>query len=178
MTDEEPAPDTKKEPPPWLFPLVLGFIAVVGFFVAMEKIEGYRNQIDAAERFMPIEARILESEIKAVTNHRSGSTTNRTSYVPHIRYRYVVDGQGYKRSRYAYFHVNLGKSQAQEIVDQYPLGIRTRAFIDPEDPGHAVLNADNPENAWIMIVFFITFTAILLGIGGLVLRQFLRDRKS
>ena len=93
------------------------FIAGVGFFVGMDALREYRLQIDAFERFVPVEAKILRAEIAV----RRNNNTNRNSYHPAIRYAYAVDGKVYKSRTYSYFQGNRGaRSKAEAIVAALP----------------------------------------------------------
>jgi len=139
------------------------FIAGVGFFVGMDALRDYRLQIDAYERFVPVEAKVLRAEISV----RRNNNTNRNSYHPAIRYAYVVDGEVYKSRTYSYFQGDRGsRSKAEAIVAVYPVDTRVTAYVDPADPDRAVLSNDPPADAWKVMAFFITFFAVLLFIGG------------
>lgn len=161
----------------WIFALVIPFLAIGGFFMILDQLEDHRNQIDAAERFLPVQAKILESSVKQVSS-RSGMSMNssRKGYIPALRYRYVVDGQGYKRRRYAYFYIRGSEKQAQEIVDSYPVGATVTAYFDPFDHGRSVLNNEMPKNAWIMVAFFTAYAGFLVLIGTVVFFAWRKER--
>lgn len=155
---------------------VLVFITVVGFFVGMDALSEYRLQIDAHERFVPVEAKVLRAEISV----RRNNNTNRNSYHPAIRYAYVVDGEVHKSRTYNYFKGDRGsRSKAEEIVAAYPVDARVTAYVDPDDAERAVLDNARPGDAWKVMAFFIIFFAILLLIVGVVVKALLsRARQS
>lgn len=144
------------------------FIAGVGFFVGMDALHEYRLQIDAFERFVPVEAKILRTEIAV----RRNNNTNRNSYHPAIRYAYAVDGKVYKSRTYSYFQGDRGaRSKAEAIVAAHPVDARVTAYIDPDNPERAVLDNARPTDAWKVIAFFIAFFGILLFIGGIIVKS-------
>ncbi len=143
------------------------FIAGVGFFVGMDALREYRLQIDAFERFVPVEAKILRAEIAV----RRNNNTNRNSYHPAIRYAYAVDGKVYKSRTYSYFQGNRGaRSKAEAIVAAHPVDARVTAYVDPSDPERAVLDNQRPVDAWKVMAFFTAFFGILLFIGAVIVK--------
>lgn len=152
--------------------LVLTFIAAVAGFLVYDHMEDHRKQTFAHENFQPVQARVLEAEVNSRTRD------NRTSYRPSIRYRYEVDGKGYKTRRYSYYNnSSRSKSDIEAIVAEYPVGGTVTAYYNPENPKRAVLDNSKPD-ATMFIIFICLFSAVYLFIVGVFIRQFLAGRKS
>lgn len=151
------------------------FIAGVGLFVGMDALREYRLQIDAYERFVPVEAKVLRTEISV----RRNNNTNRNSYHPAIRYAYVVDGEVYKSRTYSYFKGNRrSRSKTETIVAAYPVDARVTAYIDPDDPDRSVLDNARPADAWKVMAFFTVFFGVLLLIGGVIIKTLFMGRRG
>ncbi|MCD8496640.1 MAG: DUF3592 domain-containing protein [Alphaproteobacteria bacterium] len=168
-------PDIPAKPIPVLFVIgILSFIACVGGFVAWDAAEDYRKQVYASEHFVPVQATVLESEVKTRRSHNS----NKTSWHPAIRYRYEVDGKGYKSRRYSYTTLfNNTREFAEKVVAEHPVGATVTAYYDPERPKRAVLDNTLPDTTLIM-TFFALFFGVFLFIGGIVVRQLLAQRRE
>ena len=161
--DDQGGDDALNGQNPLFVVAVFLFIAGVGFFVGMDALREYRLQIDAFERFVPVEAKILRTEISV----RRNNNTNRNSYHPAIRYAYVVDGKVYKSRVYSYFQGDRGvRSKDEAIVAAHPVDARVTAYVDPDDPERAVLDNERPADAWKVMAFFIAFFGILLLSAG------------
>ncbi|MFP4313684.1 MAG: DUF3592 domain-containing protein [Alphaproteobacteria bacterium] len=157
---------------PFFILAVLTFIAAVAGFIVYDTMEDARKQQNAYERFVPVQAKVLESDIKSSTRN------NRTSYRPAIRYRYVVDGQGYKRRSYTYFEgSSRNKSEIEEIVAAFPVGASVTAYIDPDNPKRAILDNSKPDTT-MFTIFIVVFSSVYLWIVFVLARQFLSVRNA
>lgn len=157
---------------PLFFFAVVGFILVVAGFVAYDASKDYRAQLHASETFLPVQAKVLESEVKSRT--RDG----KTSYRPYIRYRFEVDGQGYKSSRYAFFNSSMSsRARAEEIVAAHPVGSTVTAYYNPGNPKKAVLD-NAPPDATLVLIFFGVFGVIALFIIGVGVHNIFTSRRA
>jgi hypothetical protein len=73
--------------------------------------------------------------------------SERIKYYALLRYRYRFNGRDYESSRIGntdgYYS---GRGPAQKLADRYPAGAGVIAFVDPANPGNAVLE---PGHSWI-----------------------------
>lgn len=173
--DDDAQNDALEGQNPLFVVAVFLFIAGVGFFVGMDALREYRLQIDAHERFVPVEAKILRAEVSV----RRNNNTNRNSYHPAIRYAYVRDGEVHKSRTYSYFKGDRGsRAKAEEIVAAYPVDARVTAYVDPDNAERAVLNNAPPEDVWKVMAFFIVFFGVVLFIGGVIVKALLRRKRG
>lgn len=61
-------------------------------------------------------------------------------YMESITYRYEVAGRVYQSSRVRFSPLHLTHRFASDIVGQYPPGKQAICYVDPDNPGEAVLN--------------------------------------
>ena len=153
---------------------VLAFIAGVAGFIAYDAAEDYRRQVYAHEHYVPVVATVLESEVKT----RRSPSSNKTSWHPVIRYRYEVNGKGYKSRRYSYAYTfNNSQDFAERAVAVHPVGANTTAYVDPENPKRAVLDNSLPDTT-LITWFFAGFGAVFLFIAGVVIKGLLAQRRE
>lgn len=155
---------------------VMTVIALGAGFVMMSVFEDMRLQMHAHNNFVPVQAKVLESEVKTRNSHGSGN--NRVTHYPYIYYRFEIDGKGYRSKRYSYaFGLEASKSRAQEIVAAYPPGAVVTAYYNPENPKKALLDISKPDPTWFY-AFMALFGAIYLFIAGAVISAALPRRKA
>jgi hypothetical protein len=66
-----------------------------------------QKQSDAAARFEPVLATILEAKVAQTSQRASNSGSPSHSYQPHIRYEYQFDGQTYRSTTFSYLRPGL-----------------------------------------------------------------------
>ncbi len=155
---------------------VMAAIALGAGFVVMSVFEDMRLQMHAHSNFVPVQAKVLESEVKTRNAHGSGN--NRVTYYPYIYYRFEVDGKGYRSKRYSYtYGLEASKSRAEEIVASHPPGAVLTAYYNPENPKKALLDISKPDPTWFY-AFIALFGAIYLFIAGTVIRAVFPRQKA
>ncbi len=126
-------------------------------------------QVYAQIRFEPVRARILASKIE------THSDSDGTSYQPRIRYAYNVDGRRHVSERIAYDMGGGGsgdRSDAQETLNNFPVGSVRTAYYNPGDPAQSVLTTDVSTLSIFLVLFLQPFMVIGAGFiwAGLVVR--------
>lgn len=135
--------------------LLMGLGFTVFFFV----LPGLK--LMASQDWPSVPAVVTTSE---VVENRGG---DETTYKIDIRFAYEVNGQKYIGETYDFFSSmsSSGSKGKYAVVNQYPVGRRTIAYVNPNDPTAAVISRAWSHNIWfgaIPLVF------ALVGAGGLI----------
>ncbi len=87
-------------------------------------------------------------------------------YVPRVTYRYVVAGRELTGDRIRLTASSSSSySDAQEVVDRYPVGAAATCRVDPADPSRAILEHSPP---WMALILLVPLVFVAVGGGGLV----------
>jgi hypothetical protein len=135
------------------------FFSTMGLLTLVTAVKKYRINRQR-DRFEPVEARVLNSEIE------SSHTSDGTSYSEAIEYEYEVDNETFVSDS-----VNPGadanrttQTGARKYVEEYPEGATVEAFYDPEDPSVAFL--ENKSVLGQSIVYSVIAVGVLtVGVG-------------
>ena len=95
---------------------------------------------------------------------KSNVVEDSDGWAPRVRYCFTVRGRKYTHDR-LYFHLSTRMPNAKGAMvhlDPYPVGKQIDVYYNPRNPQEAVLDREMP--IWL-VIFWIVFTAILLGIG-------------
>jgi len=87
----------------------------------------------AAQRWPPVEGTVSEFRLDEMRT-RLGPR-----YAPVMTYRYTVNGQSYSGHRLAFGDVAEMKGIAETWVERYKVGSPVPVYVDPSNPGEAVL---------------------------------------
>ncbi len=116
--------------------LFLAIFGIVGFFIYKRMKKGSAAR-DAAQTWLSVPGKILESEIRITHNH-----DNTTSQFPYVSYSYTVKGKSYQgetiRAGEQFFNVRW-TGKASEVTDRYPVGGDVTVYYNPEKPEEAAL---------------------------------------
>jgi hypothetical protein len=127
-----------------------------------------QKQSDAAARFEPVLATILEAKVAQTSQRASNSGSPSRSYQPHIRYEYQFDGQTYRSTTFSYLGpASADRDDMRRIVERYPPGSRQAAYVNPDNPAEAVLHRgleSSPGALWLPALFLLV--GLLCVIGG------------
>lgn len=125
-----------------------------GFYEGRNKIQ------DILNRYEPVSALIVDSEIKELK--RSSSSRRRMSsrrYAPDIQYNYMVGDQVHIGTRYTgYSYFAYDRQEIQRVVWQNQRGWRVTAYFDPQKPEESVLalpgiQSFSNDKIWRIIFF-------------------------
>lgn len=116
--------------------------------------------IVAARSWQETPCTIVSSRV-AESSDSDGST-----YRVDITFSYTADGVERQSSRYDFMEgSSSGYDGKKAVVDRYPPGSRAICYVDPEDPGRAVLNRDFSA---IYLIGLFPLLFLFAGLGGLV----------
>ncbi len=112
-----------------------------------------------------VKGRIVESRIEKKIKYKyDGREKKReVSYIPHIGYEYMVDGQHYSGSRVSFNGISTTYWGAKRLVDRYPENKMVDVHYNPDNPKNAVLEPGASLGAYIPL--FIGFIFTVVGIG-------------
>jgi len=149
-----------------LFVLVgLLFAGAGGYLLYSE----YQASADANQ----VEATVLSSEVTA--NARGGSEVG-SDFFPRVEYRYTYGGRTYISTNVCpgagsgCAGTGTTRSAAQRVVDRYPNGSTTTAYVDPDDPSQAFLVAPGVSPRYLVPLGAGLFV-LLVGVYGYVERE-------
>jgi len=124
----------------------------------------------STQGWVPARAVVEASHIKEVRTEKGTGGASYIHYLLYIRYRYTVDGKGY-RSHFVHYNSEYTKLSTKSLADkyfaQYPAGNTIDIFIHPKVPSAAfVLRGDVVEErasnhrigyAFILFAIFLLF---------------------
>jgi hypothetical protein len=145
------------------------FVGIILFLLTWIGFTSYfvdeANQFKEADSWPTASGEVIETKI---SSHRSsGSSSNRsrkTTYTPKVLYRYQVAGQEFENQLVQHMTSYDFKSQAQKILNQYPVGSTVVVYYQPEDPNSSVLVPGISDESQLVITIFTYAPAIILAI--------------
>jgi Protein of unknown function (DUF3592). len=137
--------------------LFAGIGLTVFWLVSLSPILRARASTDWVET----PCRIISSKLD------SYSGSEGTTYRVAVRYRYTYEGRDYESDRFDFStgRTNVGVKRMRAVVKAHPPGHRTVCFVDPADPGSAVIDRSVPGVVWFG---FFTLIFPVFGIGFIV----------
>lgn len=109
-------------------------------------------------------AQIERSEIRAVQNNEGGVT-----YSADVVYSYQVGGETYTSMQLGIGNfTTTSRSLIREKIAPFPAGAEVMAFVNPEDPGEAMLQPDTGLFFWIFAGIGSVFALFGLILGFIV----------
>lgn len=148
-----------------LFGLI--FSGLAGIFL-LAGIHFARQQARKLATFRPVPAKVISSGVLSTTADEGESS----GHTPDIRYTYTTGGKTYETNTVLASGNNGtgGLAWAEQVVEQYPDGTTTTAYIDPADPSKAFLIREASVGPYVFILFpmihFCVGLAVLLGAGS------------
>jgi hypothetical protein len=147
-------------------------ICLLSFAAMLFNLLRQRSQMQAATKWDRIEGVIIVSRVEQPPSHRSDDLNDAS---PVIRYRYRIGGQELESDR-----IRVGgqplttRVLAGRLIARFPVGARVDVYVDPDDPGSALLEPRQQGSVAAQLAFTITFgiaAGILVahGIAGHVL---------
>ncbi|MEM6671454.1 MAG: DUF3592 domain-containing protein [Planctomycetota bacterium] len=128
----------------------------------------------ARQHFVEVPALVLESRVDSSYDSDGGTT-----YRPAVGYQYEFEGRRYGGDRYAYTAFGTSdRSWAEGVVQRFPAGAETVAYVDPDQPGESVLDPSAEAFPAFVLIFLTPFHCIGIGILVGCFVGFLRRRES
>ncbi|NNC88515.1 MAG: DUF3592 domain-containing protein [Akkermansiaceae bacterium] len=145
-----------------VFLLIGGVVLIVSGIVAFARG-------DQAQDWNVVDGRIISSEVVRHTKVRndtfSGHEEASNRYRAEVVYEYTHDGRRFTGDRVSRSDPEYPlQSQAEEVVDRYPVGKDVEVHYDPGDPGTAVLEIGTNRSVGVQL----GLGALCLGLGSLL----------
>jgi hypothetical protein len=139
--------------------IIVGIGSIVLFTYAM--LSGFINQERANESYLPVEAIVIDSEV------RNTNTNKNNEYYPFITYSYVIKGNRYESSTMQLYiqETYNNYEQANAILINYKQGTIITAYYDPNEPSSAILINGKPPLYGLIIGLFCNGIILLFVIG-------------
>lgn len=135
--------------------------SVLFYFLSALPLQGWMD----ARQWASVPCTIVRSDVDS--HHSDDGTT----YSVDIAYRYTWDGETYTGEAYNFFSgSSSGRSYKEAIVNEYPVDSTRECFVNPENPGEAVLNRDF-NFTYLIGVFGLIFVFGGLGMFVYVFRK-------
>lgn len=149
-----PSRRPKQSSPPHSKPAKgLGIIILFMFVVGMGVLSwgGYEaSRAMTSIRWPSTEGTVIRSFVQEVEHHKEERTES--TFYPKVVYRYSVFGESREADRIAFGGVPGGsRTEAQRMIDRYPVGMVVTVFYDPNRPSVAVLKAGYSRMAYMMV---------------------------
>ena len=136
-----------------------GAFLLMGLVVTWAIASGPVRRINQARNWPSVPCTVLSSEVK----RHSGEGTG---YSILITYEYRYNGQRYTSDRYSFFTgSSIGRSGKAKVVAALPPGRTTVCYVNPNDPGDAVLHRGLTADVWLRLVPLIF---VVVGVGGVI----------
>jgi hypothetical protein len=114
-----------------------------------------RRGVQKQEMWLRTEGRILESSISLGQY-----------WYPRVSYTYTHDGREFRGEHVRSLELSMNwRSPAVNDIDRYPPGKLVTVYVNPDDPGSAVLE---PGGHWWFLPFIFSFAAFLVLVGLLL----------
>ncbi|HEV2846539.1 MAG TPA: DUF3592 domain-containing protein, partial [Thermoanaerobaculia bacterium] len=118
------------------------------------------GRIVAARSWQETPCTIVSSRVDEI------SSSDGATYRVDITFSYMAEGGERQSNRYDFSEgSSSGYGGKKAVVDRYPPGSRAVCYVDPEDPGRAVLNRDFSATYLIGLV---PLVFLFVGLGGLI----------
>jgi hypothetical protein len=140
-----------------LFGLIFaGFSCIFLFAGAMMA----RRQARRIATYRSVPATVISSEVGQDNSGDGGPT-----YFPKIRFSYTAAGQSLESTdALPGGKLTSSSSWSRKIVDRYPAGLRTEAFVDPDDPKKVFLVPEVSVFPYVFIMFPMIHFTVGLGL--------------
>jgi len=150
----------------------LVFLVIAVGFVAAGYAES-QSADEVLESAVEVEAEVVDHELDSFI------IDDREYYEPDVVYEYTYDGQQYRSSGiYAGSDTQeLSYADAQAVLDRYPIGANTTAYVVPDDPSTSFLEPETSDVSLRIYLGGVVFGVLGIAIGSVELyNRHLRDR--
>ena len=129
--------------------IILGiFVAAIGMIFVVVMFNSWRLG-EAIRQWPTAEATITRCEL----SEERVTPNSPLSYKANIEYAYAFEGKGYNSDRVRRIYKSSSHSdRMQKIVDRYPVGTETTAWVNPDKPSFAIL--EHESRAVIYTIWF------------------------
>ena len=126
---------------PVLLVQLLGLVFIVSGFGTLVYVESMRRRQRQSLTWVPVQGRVLSSEVKKEIHRYSASTGGGASvqYYPRVVYAYQYQGLSYETKGIITLTINWPKKEAEAAVARYPVDAAVTVWVNPEAHHQAVL---------------------------------------
>lgn len=146
---------------------VIAWIGGVSYFV------NEANEAKEADSWPTAQGEVLENKITSHTSSDSaGSSRSRrrnsnTTYKPWVLYRYSVEGETLENHTVQMMTSYDSRSEAQEVLDRYPIGSTVTVYYKEEEPSKSLLEPGISAESQLVITIFTYIPVALIFIIAL-----------
>src|SRR5579862_2986021 len=138
----------------FFFLFFLGMGSVFVWLVAREALAGLQTWT-----WRPTECEVIHSGVRETDQH--GRKTG--GYYVDVQYRYTSGGRPFTSDRHTLKAVSMSDyGKAERLALAYGTGAKTTCYVNPSDPGQAILKRGS-----LVFPFLVLFPLIFVGIGAL-----------
>ena len=131
---------------------IIAWIGFITYFV------NEANDAKEAENWPTTQGEVLETRITSHTStdnsSHSGSGGSNTTYKPRVLYRYSVEGETLENHIVQMMTSYDSRSQAQKVLDRYPIGSAVRVYYKEEEPSKSLLEPGISAESQLVITIF------------------------
>ena len=142
--------------------VVMGvLLLVVGVGLTAFAVMEYQSQVNALDNADEVEATIVDSEVLLYDDGFDSTGTDdrdpdEREYRKHVEFEYEYEGQQYRST-----NIDIAgtterydeREDAETALAEYPEGGQVTAYVDPDDPDEAFLEAGVPTTTYLLIGF-------------------------
>jgi hypothetical protein len=154
-----------------VFLVVLGLsIAAIGGLFAVLMWQSYDRAVE--QRGWPqVDAMVLSSEVEEWRHDEFSQMEYRVK----ILYGYEWDGEGKTGDRYGFRGnpIYNKRNKVEGIIESYPVGESTKAFVNPDNPDFAILKPDSKAagySIWFPMLFVVGGLGVAIRAGWVAFR--------
>lgn len=145
--------------------LVALIIAIIGIIWIIHTL-WMNSRINNVKNWTRVDAQITKIGAEAVNAPKGvawlvPSEINPNSnqkYIPHVIYKYTVNGQTYERDGIEYNNnAKLNGIQTQNLLNLFPVGSTVKIYVNPANPTEAWIYPGKPSytGLWLGILLFV-----------------------
>jgi hypothetical protein len=150
---------------PALFVRLLSLVFIISGIGSLVYVERMRRRARQSIVWVPVQGRVLASEVKKSVHRYSSATGGGTSvqYSPRVVYAYQYQGTSYQARGIITLDINWPRKEAEAAVARYPEGAAVTVWVNPEAHHQAVLETGMDPYSKKFKLGFLVGAAFLLG---------------
>ncbi len=156
----------------WFVRIVIaGICFTLAWYAISPFLETLQKNTESRE-WPSVKAIVLDVDIEERIRVQGAGRSNtiiQYYYVPCVRYSYEIKGQKFEGNNIAADDLELSYGYAHTIISGYPPGSVSKAFVNPENAGDAVLIPYQQTLRYRTLYEIIGIILMLLGVGSLLL---------
>jgi Protein of unknown function (DUF3592) len=138
--------------------MVLG-LGLFGYFLYEDDL---LNRIRS--RYQSTPCMVQSAEVAMHETRNKWGRVTQVKYYPEITYTYAVAGKPFLGNVYRHSDNGMELEEAAQVLQQYKPGVRQSCWVDPEEPGKAVLNRESDRRT----LYTIATIALISLLGGAI----------